>query len=228
MADVTTAQRKMFAKMKIAMPDGSYYIRNGSVGESDLENAIKAVGRGEAAGDSGDAIRLHIMARAKALKLTSKIPDTWNSDGSLKHDDSNQEIDAFFEHFGVRGMRWGVRKPGTGEASNHVSEDAAKATELKATVKKHGTSALNNDDLQKLVTRLNLESQHARLNPADVTAGEKFMNELLGIGGNVAKQQATSYANKYTAKGIEKLIKEAAKQQKHRNNNAPLRVVSVR
>jgi hypothetical protein len=52
-----------------------YYIRNAS----DLDNAIRAVGRG-----SGDhnAIRRFIMKEARRLGLSSRIPDNWNSDGS--------------------------------------------------------------------------------------------------------------------------------------------------
>jgi len=88
LSEPTAAQRRMFAKMKLAMPDGSYYIRNGSVGATDLDNAIKAVGRTTSASgdDAANTVRRHIMTRAGALKLTDKIPDTWNSDGSLKHD----------------------------------------------------------------------------------------------------------------------------------------------
>lgn len=126
-------QRRMFAKMGIAMPDGSYYIRNAG----DLSNAIMAVGRGEAAGDSGNAIRVHIMKRAAALKLTSKIPATWNSDGSLKQaaahmlplpSDDPVDIDDFLEHFGVKGMHWGVRhSPEKLEAQAADHENKAKA-----------------------------------------------------------------------------------------------------
>ena len=56
--------------------DPSYPIAD----ESDLKKAIHAVGRGNA---DHDAIRKHIMARAKALNLMSLIPDNWNADGSL-------------------------------------------------------------------------------------------------------------------------------------------------
>ena len=63
---------------KEAMPDGSYPIADAE----DLSNAIRAVGRGS--NNSHNAIRKHIMARAKALGLSSKIPDNWNSDGSLE------------------------------------------------------------------------------------------------------------------------------------------------
>jgi HK97 family phage prohead protease len=60
-------------------PDGSYSYPCADA--EDLANAIHAVGRG---GASHDAIRKYIMARAKALGLTAKIPDTWNSDGSMR------------------------------------------------------------------------------------------------------------------------------------------------
>lgn len=49
--------------------------------ESDLMKAIKAVGRG---GDDHNAIRKHVIKRAKALGLSDKIPDDWNANGSLK------------------------------------------------------------------------------------------------------------------------------------------------
>ncbi len=57
--------------------DPSYPIKT----KADLRKAIKAVGRG---GADHDKIRKHVMDRAKALGLTSLIPDTWNADGSLK------------------------------------------------------------------------------------------------------------------------------------------------
>jgi hypothetical protein len=98
--------------MGYAMPDGSYYIRAGSVGASDLQNAIDAVGRGEPQ-SSHNAIRVHIMKRAKALGLLDKIPDNWQADGSLKQGVLlGQRVDDFLEHFGVMGMRWGHHLPG--------------------------------------------------------------------------------------------------------------------
>lgn len=55
------------------------------VDEADLDNAIHAVGRGNA---DHDAIRKYIIGRADALGLKSKIPDNWNADGSLKDADA--------------------------------------------------------------------------------------------------------------------------------------------
>jgi HK97 family phage prohead protease len=73
----TQKQRDEMAKSGEAMPDGSYPIAD----STDLDNAISTSGLGSA---SDTAIRKHIIARAKALGLESKIPDAWAADGTKK------------------------------------------------------------------------------------------------------------------------------------------------
>lgn len=174
MAEPTAGQRKMFAKMGIAMPDGSYYIRTAA----ELSDAIKAVGRGNA---NHDAIRKHIITRANALHLSKMIPSSWNADGSEKS--TVQHGQEFIEHFGVKGMRWGTRRPGTGTPSTHVSADHLRAQGVNHLIKQHGVKAASNDDLQTIITRLNLEQQHARLvaTPSRVDKGHNFVKKALGI-----------------------------------------------
>ncbi|MFB6568372.1 hypothetical protein [Streptomyces noursei] len=70
-------QRRQMAAKGQAMNDGAYPIAS----KKDLRKAIRAVGRG---GADHDAIRRHIVKRAKALGLTSLIPDNWKADGSMK------------------------------------------------------------------------------------------------------------------------------------------------
>lgn len=72
-----TADRKDMGASGAAMPDGSYPIED----HADLERAIRAVGRG---GADHDAIRRHVIQRAKALGASSEIPENWAADGSLK------------------------------------------------------------------------------------------------------------------------------------------------
>lgn len=184
MAEPTAAQRKSLARMGIAMPDGSYYIRNAA----ELSDAIKAVGRG---GADHDSIRKHIISRAMKLGLNDNIPSNWKSDGSMKQGVIELGQD-FLEHFGTKGMRWGVRRPGTGTPSTHVSADHLRAQSVNHLVKTHGTKAASNEQLQTLITRLNLESQHARLTatPSRVNAGHSFVKKALGLtktGVDVAK-----------------------------------------
>lgn len=77
------ADRDDMAKQGQAMSDGSYPIKDAE----DLHDAIHAVGRG---GASHDAIRKHIIARAKALGMSSQIPDNWNADGSLSEQNAKK------------------------------------------------------------------------------------------------------------------------------------------
>jgi hypothetical protein len=185
MAEPTAKERKAFAKAGIAMPDGSYYIRDAS----DLQNAIDAVGRST---DAHDDVRKHIITRAEALKLTNKIPANWNSDGSLKHEDP---VGAFLEHFGVKGMHWGVRRP-RGEAStDHASATAI----LKKAHEGGGIHTLSNHELKTLNNRLNLETNHKRLTGSS-QSGEQFVKELLK---NEVKKEAGKVVGEYAKKGAE-------------------------
>jgi hypothetical protein len=252
----TTAQRKIFAKQGVAMPGGSFFIRNAS----DLDNAISAVGRATPNADESEtarrnAVRRHIMERARFLKLESRIPDTWNSDGTLKHsriqglrpnfviyDEAHDEAvsaildeivtNEFLEHFGVKGMHWGVRRNrSTGTTPSHtaprrgtfrkvgsthpkhtVAVDAARTIQLKSQLGKHGPQSLSNQDLQHLVKRMQLENQLAQLNQKDVSTGRKITSEVAKAGGQIAKQTAKEFAGKYAAKGVEHLIKMAMKK----------------
>ena len=59
---------------------GRFPIRNGA----DLDRAIQAVGRAKGGEEGRKKMRRYIIKRAKALKLTSHIPDTWALDGTLR------------------------------------------------------------------------------------------------------------------------------------------------
>jgi HK97 family phage prohead protease len=73
-AKYDAAQMKKMGKSGEAMPNASGEPSYPIADEEDLHNAIHAVGRGHAA---HEAIRQHIIARAKALGLTSMLPANW-------------------------------------------------------------------------------------------------------------------------------------------------------
>lgn len=83
-APPTTQERRDSAKKGHAMPDGSYPIET----RADLEDAIHAVGRGNA---DHDAIRKHIIKQAKRLNADDAIPPDWNSDGTVKGGENSNE-----------------------------------------------------------------------------------------------------------------------------------------
>lgn len=98
MAKYTQKDRDAMAAKGQAMPDGSYPIAD----KQDLQNAIHAVGRG---GADHDAIRRHIIKRAKSLGAADMIPDNWNADGSLKNQNSANALALRADLCGVRETR---------------------------------------------------------------------------------------------------------------------------
>lgn len=68
--DFNTEQRREAADSGDAMPDGSFPIKNGE----DLGNAIRLAGKAK----DPAAARRHIKSRAKALGLSSRIPEDWS------------------------------------------------------------------------------------------------------------------------------------------------------
>jgi hypothetical protein len=69
--DFSAEQRRKAAKEGAALSDGSYPIYN----QDDLDNAVRAIGRG---GASTDTVKAHIRKRARQLGL--KLPDAWQGD----------------------------------------------------------------------------------------------------------------------------------------------------
>jgi hypothetical protein len=114
-------------------------------------------------------------------------------------------VDALLAHYGVKGMRWGVRKTTVSDAGggkevkvraalgNRVvvtsggskralSEDATKAAVYRQVAKKSNVRSLSNKELQDLVTRMNLEQQYAQLDKKKRDEGRKTVEGIFQAG----------------------------------------------
>lgn len=75
----------------------------------------------------------------------------------------------FLEHYGVKGMHWGVRKAVDAVKGNaavkyaSASEDHKRAVAVKTKAKVAGVQTLTNKDLQDVITRMNLEVNYKGL-----------------------------------------------------------------
>lgn len=89
---------------------------------------------------------------------------------------SDLTIDEFIAHYGVKGMRWGVRK------KRKPSGDYKRTAPLR---KRHA-SELTDKQLQDVNRRLNLEKQYKSLNPSLLKKGEMGAKVILGSAGTIA------------------------------------------
>lgn len=106
----------------------------------------------------------------------------------------------FLVHYGVKGMRWGVRKDrsaapavvnttlkrsgkvklkASGGKRQPVAAEAINAALAVQTLKKSGAAALSNDQLRDLNTRLQLEQQATELTAKRRPAAEKFVKDTV-------------------------------------------------
>lgn len=106
------------------------------------------------------------------------------------------------KQYGVKGMRWGVRKkssvpsvsspepvklkiePGkriktAGGRGHAPSSDAKQAAAYKQLAKGSSVDALSNKQLQALIARVNLEQQYSKMNIQQKSAGRKFLEGLV-------------------------------------------------
>lgn len=77
-------------------------------------------------------------------------------------------------HYGVKGMKWGVRK-------KRWSEDAKTAS----SIRKKKVKEMSNAELRKLNERTRLEKEYGNLNPGAVSRGLKFVGATVATMGTV-------------------------------------------
>ena len=83
-------------------------------------------------------------------------------------------------HFGVKGMKWGVRKDRK-RGRDKWSEDAKSAYDIK----KKGMKQMSNAELKKLNERTRLENEYKNLNPNALKKGLKFAGATVATMGTI-------------------------------------------
>ena len=91
-------------------------------------------------------------------------------------------------HFGVKGMKWGVRRyrnyDGTvikGSKNRHMSDDAKSVESLR----KKKIYELSNAELRKLNERKELERKYKSLNKGHIAKGMAFVGTAAGATGSI-------------------------------------------
>lgn len=135
-------------------------------------------------------------------------------------------VDNFLVHFGVKGMKWGVRRDQGGRvqlgaaprrAHARRMEVVKKVTTPKPTSSDHKSLValkskrarhLTDAELKSAIGRMNLERQYSQLNPNKVSRGYKIAIAGLALGTTVnsAIVFAKSPAGQAIAAGVKKAL----------------------
>jgi hypothetical protein len=132
------------------------------------------------------------------------------------------EATASLIHYGVKGMKWGVRRnrssrvsvaakgkklKTSGGVGRKPSEDAKRAAIIGQISKKSGIHALTNEQLQMYNNRLNLEVNARRLDYQQKGRGSKFVEDLLRKTG---EQTSNKVAQEVASRQVKKLLVSSA------------------
>lgn len=120
----------------------------------------------------------------------------------------DNKVDAyeFLAHYGIKGMRWGVRRRRSSDSSPATSSKKS-AEHLQAqALRKKSISEMSNAELKALTTRMNLEKQYADLNKSTASAGQRFVADLLV---NTARNVAAQQLQRFATQGLALALKSA-------------------
>ena len=146
----------------------------------------------------------------------------WDMEVAMSDVSTTDVVDDILQHYGKKGMKWGVRKDRSskvtvidkgkklktsGGYSRKAHSDAVNARTIGQVGKKSGFKALSNAELKAFNERLNLEQSAKRLNYSDKSPPKKFVLKLLGQTGN---QVAGDAAKAGSAIGVKKVLKVAS------------------
>lgn len=178
-----------------------------------LQEHLDRVKRGEA------TLKDKINMRSQMTSLDYALKPSERAEKRAKHED----VDEFLEHYGIKGMRWGVRRSDEqlarareggdkvkvkkvkgkkvvvieGGKNQSPSDDAVRTAVSKTKAKKSTTDSLSNAELKQLVERMNLEQQYSNLTSkqAETTKTKKFVKAGSKFASDVILQVAKQQAS---------------------------------
>lgn len=102
---------------------------------------------------------------------------------NLKKGVKNKMYNNYLQHYGILGMKWGVRRANlnTGNKSKIMTADEKKKASMKKDVKNRRT--LSDADLKKKLERIKMEKQLKELTAEEISPGKKAVSEILSTSG---------------------------------------------
>lgn len=112
----------------------------------------------------------------------------------------SDEFENFLEHFGIKGMKWGVRK------ARPLSADAKAKQAVKDKVRQDKVGSVTNLKLQQAIRRMQLEQDYKRLSVNEKNGVARWLSSMML---EIGKKEVQAYAAKKVAGAIAKKVATA-------------------
>jgi hypothetical protein len=112
----------------------------------------------------------------------------------------SNDIDEFLEHYGVMGMKWGIRNDKRGVRKGHSSKEST----VRAKRKKisNNRRSLSDGDLRKHISRLSEEKKLKTLINEDLKPGRTIAKKIMSESGQKTARTVISGATLYAVKAV--------------------------
>ena len=116
-------------------------------------------------------------------------------------------------HYGVLGMKWGVRKDRgggvskTGRRGRPIKERPPAHDDYKKAHSKKSVREMSDAELRSRINRLDMERRYQELNPSTKNRGRKYVNSIIKTGTTIATATGTALTIYSNADKIRKLVK---------------------
>ena len=116
-------------------------------------------------------------------------------------------------HYGVLGMKWGVRKSRgggvskTGRRGRTIKERPPAHEDYKKAHSKKPVREMSDVELRSRINRLDMERRYQELNPSTKNRGRKYVNSIIKTGTTIATATGTALTIYSNADKIRKLVK---------------------
>ena len=107
--------------------------------------------------------------------------------------------------WGVLGMRWGIRRNESKNNGPHKEASSVKKAKVKA-------KELSDEELVKIIKRLQMEKQYNSLNNEDVSRGKKIVTKIIKAGTTAAAVTTTAITLYNNTGKIKDIVKQAVKK----------------